>query len=154
MSALLDVPLGPDYEWTAPTHPPSRNSALSPSPSSARLSATFWMAFHQNGSTLTLWARDNTIREYTFAWAHRFDFDGSLPGRELCLHHPLTPVVVWVMGFLRERRLEPSTPAKIGIGMLLTAAAYHHGACLDGGRQHRARQHVVADWLLLRHHHR
>jgi len=28
------------------------------------------------------------------------------------------------MSFLRERGLEPSTPAKIGIGMLLTAAAY------------------------------
>jgi POT family proton-dependent oligopeptide transporter len=33
----------------------------------------------------------------------------------------LTPVVVWFFGVLRRRRLEPSTPAKIGLGMILDA---------------------------------
>ncbi len=35
----------------------------------------------------------------------------------------LTPVVVGFFGFLRSRKKEPSTPAKIGWGMLITAAS-------------------------------
>lgn len=35
----------------------------------------------------------------------------------------LTPLVVGFIGFLRRKGKEPSTPAKIGIGMLITAAS-------------------------------
>src|SRR5690606_33608338 len=33
----------------------------------------------------------------------------------------LTPVVVGFFGFLRKRKAEPSTPAKIGFGLLISA---------------------------------
>ena len=36
----------------------------------------------------------------------------------------LTPLVVGLFGWLNRRRKEPSSPRKIGIGMLLTAGAY------------------------------
>jgi POT family proton-dependent oligopeptide transporter len=36
----------------------------------------------------------------------------------------LTPVVVGLFGWLRKRGKEPSTPRKIGYGMLLTAVAF------------------------------
>jgi proton-dependent oligopeptide transporter, POT family len=36
----------------------------------------------------------------------------------------LTPVVVALFAFLRKRNIEPSTPRKIGIGMLLAATGF------------------------------
>lgn len=36
----------------------------------------------------------------------------------------LTPLVVGIFGWLNRKRKEPSAPRKIGIGMLITAAAY------------------------------
>ncbi len=79
----------------------------------------FWMAFHQNGFTMTLWARDSTgpiggfkIPAEAFSAANAF------------FVVTLTPLVVWFWGRLRARGLEPSTPAKMGIGMLLTASAF------------------------------
>jgi len=79
----------------------------------------FWMAFHQNGFTMTLWARDSTgplgsfqIPAEAFSAANAF------------FVVTLTPLVVWFWGRLRRRGLEPSTPAKMGIGMVLTATAF------------------------------
>jgi proton-dependent oligopeptide transporter, POT family len=75
----------------------------------------FWMAFHQNGFTLTFWARDAT--------------DTTLNPEISQAFNPffvvfLTPVLVWFWTRLRRKQKEPSTAAKIGIGMLLTAAAF------------------------------
>lgn len=36
----------------------------------------------------------------------------------------LTPVVVWLFGYWRKRGIEPSTPKKIGIGMILAALGF------------------------------
>jgi len=36
----------------------------------------------------------------------------------------LTPLVVWFFGWLRNRDIEPSTPKKIGIGMILAALGF------------------------------
>lgn len=33
----------------------------------------------------------------------------------------LTPLVVWFFGFLRKRKREPTTPGKIGLGLVITA---------------------------------
>jgi POT family proton-dependent oligopeptide transporter len=79
----------------------------------------FWMAFHQNGFTMTLWARDSTgplfgfqIPPETFGAANAF------------FVVTLTPLVVWFWGRLRRRQRELSTPAKMGVGMLLTGTAF------------------------------
>ena len=75
----------------------------------------FWMVFHQNGSTLTYWADDNT------AWNVTGTISNSInPGWIIILTFPL----VWFWGFLDKRGKEPSTPTKMAIGMTLTALSF------------------------------
>lgn len=138
----------------------------------------FWMSFHQNGLTLTYFARDytaKTVDAFTYMF---FDLRGFLPiiaailgfvflvkknteskhriiggiltaaGIALAYYmygtysdvnviepelfqqfNPifivfLTPVVVWLFGWLKKRNAEPSTPRKIGFGMILAAVAF------------------------------
>jgi POT family proton-dependent oligopeptide transporter len=137
----------------------------------------FWMAFHQNGSALSLFARDYTDKIVgTFTYM-LFDIVGlhailfvllggavafgkgttqnrgigalfavvgliviilklnTLPGENeidpemFQSFNPmfivlLTPLIVGWFGHLNKRGKEPSSPAKIGIGMVITALAY------------------------------
>ncbi len=79
----------------------------------------FWMSFHQNGFTLTLWARDCTGPIF----GHKISaeiFQSVNPFFVITL----TPLVVWFWGLMRARKMEPSTPAKMGVGMLLTASCF------------------------------
>lgn len=80
----------------------------------------FWFSFHQNGLTLTMFARD-----YTVLNIGGFSFDPEI----FQMANPffvvfLTPVVVGIFGWLRNRGIEPSTPKKIAIGMFIAALAY------------------------------
>ena len=112
----------------------------------------FWMIFHQNGNTLTLWARDYTDREAgtTVAkvleffymneeapesyWANVDPGERPAPGTSTTLISTelmqsinpgfiilFTPLVVGFFAWLRQRNKEPSTPAKIAWGLLITA---------------------------------
>lgn len=75
----------------------------------------FWMVFHQNGSTLTYWADDNT------AWNVTGTISNSInPFWIIVLTFPL----VWFWGFLDKRGKEPSTPTKMAMGMTLTALSF------------------------------
>ena len=75
----------------------------------------FWMVFHQNGSTLTYWADDNT------AWNVTGTISNSInPFWIIVLTFPL----VWFWGFLDKRGKEPSTPTKMAIGMTLTGLSF------------------------------
>ena len=75
----------------------------------------FWMVFHQNGSTLTYWADDNT------AWNVSGTISNSINAFwVLSLTFPL----VWFWGFLDRRGKEPSTPTKMAIGMTLTGMSF------------------------------
>lgn len=138
----------------------------------------FWMSFHQNGLTLTYFARDYTAKNVAPLTYLIFDIKGLLliaaviiglvllvqkgstggkralgagmavGGAVLAylLHgsyaeenliepeifqqfNPyfvvfLTPVVVAFFAWLRARNIEPSTPRKIGIGMILASVAF------------------------------
>ena len=86
----------------------------------------FWFSFHQNGLTLTFFAKD-----YTDLSSININFFGiRLVGAELFQSvNPffvvfLTPIIVGLFGFLRNRGMEPSTPKKIAIGMFIAALAY------------------------------
>jgi POT family proton-dependent oligopeptide transporter len=88
----------------------------------------FWMVFHQNGSTLTYWADDNT------AWNVSGTISNSInPFWIIVLTFPL----VWFWGFLDKRGLEPATPTKMAIGMLLTGLSFFvlYGAAKVGENQ-------------------
>ena len=138
----------------------------------------FWMAFHQNGNTLTLFARDFTATTSTGIQAMAFDVtnlvacifivyglfgifqSSTLKGRGIsvfvivaaiaflyvkseqlgtsvvdveapifqqfnpCYVVALTPVSVALFSWLGRKGLEPSSPKKIGLGMLVAASAF------------------------------
>lgn len=138
----------------------------------------FWMSFHQNGLTLTFFARDYTVKQvdalsnmffniqaFLFVIAALFGLiwlvgNGNSPRTRLIglvllvvggagsyyfyqsfgdsnsispetFQHfnPifivfLTPVVIGLFVWLNKRGLEPSTPKKIGMGMILAASAF------------------------------
>lgn len=86
----------------------------------------FWFSFHQNGLTLTFFAKDYTdLSSINVPLGFT-----TLKGAELFQSiNPffvvfLTPVVLAVFGALRARGKEPSTPKKIAIGMGIAAIAY------------------------------
>ena len=100
------------------------NSELDKVPESRRILAllaifviviVFWMAFHQNGSTLTYWADDNTAWEVSGTISNAIN-----PFFILVLSFPL--VQFW--RFLGKRGKEPSTPAKMALGMLFTGFSF------------------------------
>ena len=137
----------------------------------------FWMAFHQNGLTLTFFARDYTATTSTGVESMMFDvtnlvaaifivfgafslFQGKtskektigaslilLPVAYLywnytnmpevtkisapifqqfnaCFVVMLTPVSIALFSWLAKKNKEPKAPVKIGLGMLVAAAAY------------------------------
>jgi POT family proton-dependent oligopeptide transporter len=75
----------------------------------------FWMVFHQNGSTMTYWADENTAWKVSGVVSNAIN-----PFWIVALSIPLVNVWTW----LRKRGLEPSTPAKMALGMLLTSLAF------------------------------
>ena len=86
----------------------------------------FWFSFHQNGYSLTYFARDYVNLEVI-----NIDLGfTSLKGAEIFQSvNPffvvfLTPLIMWFFGSLRKKGKEPSTPMKIAIGMGIAALAY------------------------------
>jgi POT family proton-dependent oligopeptide transporter len=75
----------------------------------------FWMVFHQNGSTMTYWADENTN------WNVSGVISTALNAFWIvALSLPLVGVWNW----LRKRGLEPATPTKMALGMLLASLAF------------------------------
>jgi POT family proton-dependent oligopeptide transporter len=94
----------------------------------------FWMVFHQNGSTLTYWADDNTAWNVTGTISNAIN-----PFWIIVLTFPL----VWFWGFLDKRGMEPSTPVKMAFGMTLTALSFFvlwYAATLGEGKTYTTEQ--------------
>jgi len=137
----------------------------------------FWMSFHQNGLTLTMYARDYVVTKvdsFTFLF---FNLDSilcviaTIAGAILALYNKnlkqriiggamflvfgiacyyltstysvqnpigpevfqsfnplfivaLTPLVMGIFSWLQDKKKEPSTPKKIGIGMIIAAIGF------------------------------
>ncbi len=86
----------------------------------------FWFSFHQNGLTLTMFARD-----YTDLSVFKFNIFGiAFEGAEIFQSmNPffvvfLTPIIVGLFGWLRSKGMEPSTPKKIAIGMGIASLGF------------------------------
>lgn len=91
----------------------------------------FWMVFHQNGSTLTYWADDNTEWNVTGTISNAIN-----PFWIVTLTFPL----VWFWKWLDNKGKEPSTPTKMAIGMTLTGLSFfilYLGATLGEGKEVR-----------------
>lgn len=86
----------------------------------------FWFSFHQNGLTLTFFARDYTDLSNVKV---NLGFV-SIQGAELFQSiNPffvvfLTPIILALFGWLRAKGIEPSTPKKIAIGMFIAALGF------------------------------
>jgi len=97
----------------------------------------FWVAFYQNGLTLTFWAKYNT--------------DTSIPPETFQSVNPLgiilfSPPLVMLWNALRRRNSEPSTVSKMILGMLLTAATF--GIMAVAGMVGGDTGRVSAGWLV------
>jgi POT family proton-dependent oligopeptide transporter len=75
----------------------------------------FWMVFHQNGSTITYWADDNTNWKVSGIISNAIN-----PFWVVTLTFP----VVWFWRWLDRKGMEPSTPTKMMIGMCMTAVSF------------------------------
>lgn len=86
----------------------------------------FWVSFHQNGYSLTYFARDYVNLDVINI---NLGFT-TIKGAEIFQSvNPffvvtLTPLIMWFFGWLRKRNIEVSTPMKIAIGMGIAATAY------------------------------
>lgn len=80
----------------------------------------FWFSFHQNGLTLTMFAKDYTLLKLGSTELSAEVFQSINPFVVVLL----TPVIMWIFGSLAKKGKEPSTPKKIGIGMGIAALAY------------------------------
>lgn len=86
----------------------------------------FWLSFHQNGYSLTYFARDYInldVIDIPLGFT-------SIKGAEIFQSvNPffvvvLTPLVMWIFGAMKKKKREPSTPMKIAIGMGIASLAY------------------------------
>ncbi len=75
----------------------------------------FWMVFNQGGSTITDWGDKNTDWKVSGIISNAIN-----PFWVITLTFPL----IWFWGWLRTMGLEPSTPTKMAIGMVLTGVAF------------------------------
>ena len=86
----------------------------------------FWVSFHQNGYSLSYFARDYVNLDVINI---NLGFT-TIKGAEIFQSvNPffvvtLTPLIMWFFGWLRKRNIEVSTPMKIAIGMGIAAFAY------------------------------
>jgi POT family proton-dependent oligopeptide transporter len=80
----------------------------------------FWFSFHQNGLTLTMFAKDYTQLKL-FNWDLTAEIFQSINPFVVVF---LTPIVMLIFSALAKRGKEPSTPKKIGIGMGIAAIAF------------------------------
>lgn len=76
----------------------------------------FWFSFHQNGQSLSVFARDFVSTK------------GVAPEVWQCINPLfvilLTPIIMWMFAALSRKGKEVSTPRKIAIGMFIAACAY------------------------------
>lgn len=75
----------------------------------------FWMVFHQQQTTLTYWANNNT------EWNVSGIISNAINPLWVLL---LTPLIVLFWQSLDRKGMEPSTPTKMAIGMCLTGASF------------------------------
>ncbi len=80
----------------------------------------FWGAFEQAGASLTLFADRQTDRTI-FGWEMPASYFQSVNPLSVII---LAPIFTLIWGFLYARKLEPSSPKKMAIGLLLVALGY------------------------------
>ncbi|MBX6315321.1 MAG: peptide MFS transporter [Isosphaeraceae bacterium] len=160
--AVSPVVAGDKQESVAVTEdlPPilHEKTAIDEVPESRRIAAllvifaiviVFWMSFHQNGSTMIYWADENTDWKSSrvIPWVVSILSLGTVDSSKASgvISAAINPFWIIVLslplvrcwGWLNQKGLEPSTPAKMALGMTLTCVAFLilYVAALSGGDQ-------------------
>lgn len=86
----------------------------------------FWLSFHQNGYSLTFFARDYVDLDIIYINLGFTEIKGAEIFQSV---NPffvvtLTPLIMWFFGWLKKKGRTISTPMKIAMGMGIAAAAY------------------------------
>ncbi|MGY0557894.1 MULTISPECIES: peptide MFS transporter [unclassified Lysobacter] len=84
------------------------------------LQPLFWALFEQAGSSLNVYTDENVNREL-FGWTVPSGMFQSLNAIYIIL---LAPMFAWLWLSLARRGLEPSTPAKFGLGLIQLGAGF------------------------------
>lgn len=104
-------------------------------------SVVFWSAFEQAGSSLNLFAQnqtDNTI----FGWSFPASFMQSVNSFFIIL---FAPILAWL--WIRLGKSDPSTPAKFTLGLLLVGAGF--GVMMLAAIKASGGEKVGPSWLIL-----
>ncbi len=80
----------------------------------------FWGAFEQAGASLTLFA-DRQTERHLFGWEMPASYFQSINPLAVIV---LAPVFTLIWGFLYVRKLEPSSPKKMALGLGLVSLGY------------------------------
>lgn len=103
----------------------------------------FWALFEQAGASMTFFA-DRVMERNVFGTELKASQFGSLNAGFIIL---LAPVFAWLWVWLSKRNLEPSTPAKFGIGLIQAGLGF--GALVYGCSYPEASGKVAMIWLVL-----
>jgi POT family proton-dependent oligopeptide transporter len=103
----------------------------------------FWALFEQAGASMTLFA-DRVMERNAFGIEFKASQFGSLNAGFIIL---LAPVFAWLWVWLSKRNLEPSTPAKFGLGLIQAGLGF--GALVLGATMPEASGKVAMIWLVL-----
>ncbi|WP_223787438.1 peptide MFS transporter [Marinicella meishanensis] len=103
----------------------------------------FWALFEQAGASMTLFA-DRVMERTAFGIEFKASQFGSLNAGFIIL---LAPVFAWLWVWLSKRNLEPSTPAKFGLGLIQAGLGF--GALVLGASMPEASGKVAMIWLVL-----
>lgn len=82
--------------------------------------AFFWLAFEQAGSTLNVFANENTDRMIG-TWEMPASFFQSFNAGYIIL---MAPIFAWLWVWLGKRKLNPNQPMKISLGLILLGLGY------------------------------
>ncbi|MEI7596381.1 MAG: peptide MFS transporter [Bacteroidota bacterium] len=80
----------------------------------------FWFSFHQNGLTMTYFAKDYTLLQIG-SWKISAEIFQSMNPFFVVF---LTPIIIAIYGWLRSKDMEPSTPKKIAMGMAIAGLGF------------------------------
>ncbi len=103
----------------------------------------FWALFEQAGASMTFFA-DRVMERNIFGLDVKASQFGSLNAGFIIL---LAPVFAWMWVWLSKRNLEPSTPAKFGLGLIQAGLGF--GALVLGATMPEASGKVAWIWLVL-----
>jgi POT family proton-dependent oligopeptide transporter len=117
--------------------------------------AFFWLAYEQGGSTLNVFAERSTDRHF-LSWEEAPEFLQVIPATwfqsvNAALILLLGPAFAWLWTWLGRRGMDPSQPAKIGLGLILLGAGYVFmvfAAALNAGGVPVAMWWLLATYLM------